>query len=129
MRPRPAYKAVYGRDQTLAGYIVKRFPALVLCTTVLAACSASDAERFPALPTSAAEQVTLNGRLADWVYTGPDGCYGLITDGSTVVQLWMDALACGDREVPLGEPVSVDITYVKGKAYGPWKTYTIKAFN
>lgn len=108
---------------------MKYLPVLALFTTLLAGCPASDTGRFPALPRGGGEHVTLNGRMADWVYTGSPGCYGLITDGSTVVQLWMDALACGGLEIAAGEPVSVNVTHVKGKEYGPWKTYAIESFN
>lgn len=108
---------------------MKYLPLLALLTPVLAACPAPDTRRFPDLPGAGAEAVTLNGRMANWVYTGPQGCYGLITDGSTVVQLWMDALACGDVDITAGEPVSVNVTHVKGKDYGPWQTYAIKGFN
>lgn len=106
-----------------------------LCA-VLAACSDSapggaaySGDSFPDLPTSNTDMTTLEGLMTSWKYEGSTGCYGTISDGNTVVQLWMDALSCGDQNVKENEQVSIDVIFAEENQYGPGKTYTIIYFN
>ena len=117
----------------------KRILIVTLFTILVAGCSESEnsdvAENstasgpsFPSLPTSSSERVQLKGKMAFWMYEGDAGCYGTITDGSSEVELWIDADSCGEREYPENEDASVEVTFNSENQYGPGKTYTITNF-
>ncbi len=89
----------------------------------------TSASRFPALPTSADERVTLNGRMTFWMYEGDGGCFGSISDGVQEVELWVDVDTCGEVEYPENAPASVAVTYRSDNQYAPGTLYTIVSFN
>lgn len=112
---------------------------LALAPFVFAACSSGSdsasgeagggASEFPALPTSDAERVLVDGNMSNWFYEGDAGCYGTLSRGASSIELWINADACGEREYSEGASASVVVTYRETEQWMPGKKmYTIVEF-